>query len=193
VDIDKLCQQHKECLLLWDGAFSAARTINPTDANCYMYKLFVMAAIDCHVNIGCSITHKVHLMLCHVLEQMSKIPGGLGEKMEDWVELMHQIGNRARIRFRTTKDLEARALARARDEHKSSNANVLRRIAEVKEETRRKFKETAVRVEDERRAHRELTRKQALVSYYAVTKDAVPAKIVRFIELQWLWRRPRTI
>jgi hypothetical protein len=94
VDIDKLCQQHKECLLLWDGAFSAARTINPTDANCYMYKLFVMAAIDCHVNIGCSITHKVHLMLCHVLEQMSKIPGGLGEKMEDWVELMHQIGNR---------------------------------------------------------------------------------------------------
>jgi hypothetical protein len=22
VDIDKLCQQHKECLLLWDGAFS---------------------------------------------------------------------------------------------------------------------------------------------------------------------------
>jgi hypothetical protein len=84
-------------------------------------------------------------------------------------------------------------LARARDEHKSSNANVLRRIAEVKEETRRKFKETAVRVEDERRAHRELTRKQALVSYYAVTKDAVPAKIVRFIELQWLWRRPRTI
>jgi hypothetical protein len=58
----------------------------------------------------------------------------------------------------------------------------------VKEETRRKFKETAVRVEDEQRAHREPTQKQALVSYYAITKDAVPAKILRFIELQWLWR-----
>ena len=42
--------------------------------------------------------------------------GGLGEKMEDWVELMHQIG-RARVRFRTTKDLKARAKARARTAH----------------------------------------------------------------------------
>jgi hypothetical protein len=42
--------------------------------------------------------------------------GGLGEKMEDWVELMHQIG-RARVRFRTTKDLKARAKARARTVH----------------------------------------------------------------------------
>jgi hypothetical protein len=32
MDIDFICEQYKFCLLLWwDGAFSAARSINPTD------------------------------------------------------------------------------------------------------------------------------------------------------------------
>ena len=30
-DIDFLCEQHKQVYLLWDGAFAAARTINPTE------------------------------------------------------------------------------------------------------------------------------------------------------------------
>ena len=46
----------------------------------------VFAAVHCHVQIGCNVTHKVHLMWRHVVNQMKYVPGGLGEKMEDWVE-----------------------------------------------------------------------------------------------------------
>jgi hypothetical protein len=101
IDIKIICEKHKHCLLLWDGAFSAVSA----DMKC----------LSKRQNLGCSLTHKVHLMLCHAADQMRNIPGGLGEKMEDWVELMHQIVNRARIRFRTTKDLEARAKVRERE------------------------------------------------------------------------------
>ena len=43
-------------------------------------------------------------MFKHVEWQMEHVPGGLGDKMEDWIELAHQIGARLRARFRTVKD-----------------------------------------------------------------------------------------
>ncbi|KAL7428693.1 hypothetical protein ACHAXM_001389 [Skeletonema potamos] len=76
-----------------------------------MYKRYIKAAIFYHIQIGCSITPKVHLMLKHVLKQMQSFPGGLGDKMEDWVALMHQTGQRLRLRFRTVKCFEIRAKA----------------------------------------------------------------------------------
>ena len=61
-----------------------------------------------------SITHKVHLMFKHVEWQMEHVPGGLGDKMEDWIELAHQAGARLRARFRTVKDPLVRAVTRAK-------------------------------------------------------------------------------
>jgi hypothetical protein len=49
-------------------------------------------------------------MIKHVLKQMKSFPGGLGDKMEDWVELMHhQTVQRLRLRFRTVKCFAKRA------------------------------------------------------------------------------------
>jgi hypothetical protein len=45
-----------------------------------------------HVNLGLTITPKVHLMLKHVWWQTEDTRGGLGDKMEDWDEKQHQIG-----------------------------------------------------------------------------------------------------
>ena len=61
-DIDILCNRYKELYLLWDGAFATARTINPTEDDLALYCRFANAAVHCHKKIGCSITHKVHLM-----------------------------------------------------------------------------------------------------------------------------------
>ncbi len=66
------------------------------------------------MKIGCSVTPKVHLMLKHVAQQMKSFPGGVGDKMEDWVELMHQTGQRLRVRFRTVRCVSKRAKAMAR-------------------------------------------------------------------------------
>lgn len=163
--IKRICAEHKLSLLLWDGAFSAARSINPTQEDCIRYLRFVQPAVDCHVRIGCSLTHKVHLMLCHVLTQMRTIPRGLGEKMEDWVELMHQIGNRARICFRTTKDIHVRAIARARDEECRNNPLVAGRISEVHESLRRNWKLPIGDMEDEQREAWEKARDDALTDH----------------------------
>ena len=45
---------------------------------------------------------------------MEHVPGGLGDKMEDWIEHAHQADARLRARFRTVKDPLVRAVARAR-------------------------------------------------------------------------------
>ena len=176
-DIDRLCEEHKQCLLLWDGAFSLARGINPTDHDCNLYLCYVKAAVDCHIRLGISVTPKVHLMLCHVYDQMKNIPGGLGEKMEDWVELMHQIGARARRRFRTTRDVKMRAGFKARMDQRGSRADIKKRISEVAEETKRNFVKPITKIEDERRGLREERRFEALKQYYV--RRAMANRIVK--------------
>ena len=50
-------------------------------------------------------------MLKHVEWQMTNIKGGLGDKMEDWVEWLHQTGMRMRQRFCTVQNPLVLALA----------------------------------------------------------------------------------
>ena len=78
--IDTLCRHFQSVFLLWDGAFSYARTINPTENDVTAYQQFVDAAVIGHVSLGLTITPKAHLMLKHVWWQMENIPGGLGDK-----------------------------------------------------------------------------------------------------------------
>ena len=89
---------------MWDGAFLLARKFAPTDEDCKTYQKFVNAALQGSMILQCSITPKMHSMLRHVKWQMKNLPGGLGDKMEDWVERQHQWGMRMRRRFRTVQD-----------------------------------------------------------------------------------------
>ena len=87
--------------------------------------------------------------------------------MEDWVELQHQSGSRERRRFRTTRDREVRAIARARTAHRGTNADEIRQQESVKELWRRNFKDDSdkVSVEIQRKAEREATRIAALEAF----------------------------
>jgi hypothetical protein len=69
-DIDDLCSQFRAVFLLWDGVFSYARKIDPTEDDWAQYNQFVSAAVEGHINLGCSVTPKVHLMLKHTEHQM---------------------------------------------------------------------------------------------------------------------------
>ena len=84
--------------VLWDGAFSLARTVNPMKLHVITYQrnVLVLAAVEGSKALKCTVTPKVHMMLKHVEWQMTNIKGGLGEKMEDWVERLHQTGMRTR-------------------------------------------------------------------------------------------------
>ena len=83
------------------------------------------AAVEAHKDVGCNITHKVHLMWCHVAWQMGEIEGGLGDKMEDWVEKAHQEGARRRRRFYFTVNAKKRANAAAKVEQRDMNPEVV--------------------------------------------------------------------
>ena len=64
------------------------------EADKMTYQRYVLAALQGNTVLRCTITPKVHLMLKHVAWQMKEIKGGLGDKMEDWVERLHQTGMR---------------------------------------------------------------------------------------------------
>jgi hypothetical protein len=93
-----------EVFVLWDGAFSLARTIDPMNIDTSIYRIYVNAAVKGSKDLQCTITPKVHLMLEHVEWQMANIEGGLGDNMEDWVERLHQTGKRQRLRYRTVQN-----------------------------------------------------------------------------------------
>ena len=78
--------------------------------------------------LQCSITPKMHSMLRHVKWQMKNLPGGLGDKMEDWVECQHQWGMRMRRRFRTVQDPLVRALAREKAASRNMHPDVLAQV-----------------------------------------------------------------
>ena len=71
---------------------------------------------------------------------MENIPGGLGDKMEDWVEKQHQMGKQERARFRTMKNLQHRSDARARVVHRNSDPVVITQTLKVDGVSKRKFK-----------------------------------------------------
>ena len=110
-EIEALCLHFGEVFVLWDGAFLLARTVNPTEIDAVTYQRYVLAAIEGSKALQCTVTPKVHMMLKHVQWQMRNIKGGLGDKMEDWVECLHQTGMQMRQRFRTVQNPIARAEA----------------------------------------------------------------------------------
>ena len=136
--IDTLCLHFQSVFLLWDGAFSYARTINPTENDVIAYQQFVDAAVIGHVSLGLTITPKAHLMLKHVRWQMENIPGGLGDKMEDWVEKQHQMGKQEQTRFPTMKNLQHRSEAWV--VHPNSDPVVIAQTLKVDGASKRKFK-----------------------------------------------------
>jgi hypothetical protein len=74
-NINALFMQFRKVFVLWDGAFSLARTINPTEIDCSTYRMYVRAAVKGSKDLRCTVTPKVHLMLEHVEWQMTNMGG----------------------------------------------------------------------------------------------------------------------
>ena len=138
-DIDTMCLHFREVYVLWDGAFALARTFNPTNEDAETYQTFVSVAVQSSAILGCPITPKVHTKLRHVEWQMKNIPGGLGDKMEDWVERLHQWGMQQRRRFRTVQNPLVRALAREKATSRNKQPKVLAQVDATDAGNKRKF------------------------------------------------------
>jgi hypothetical protein len=140
-DIESMCLHFREVYVLWDGAFSLARMVYPTENDTETYQKFVSAAVQSSAILGCPITPKVHTMLRHVKWQMKNIPGGLGDKMEDWVECLHQWGMQQRRRFRTVQNPLVRAVAREKAGSRNTHPDVLAQVKATNKGNKRKLSE----------------------------------------------------
>jgi hypothetical protein len=170
-DIDSMCLHFREVYVLWDGAFSLARIINPTDEDAETYQTFILAAMSGSKILQCPITPKIHAMLRHVQWQMKNIPGGLGDKMEDWVERQHQWGMRQRRRFRTVQDPIVRALAREKATSRNTHPDVLAQVDATDTGNKQKLSEKKADVISTRRKlQRDVGRFQA-IKYFVDTKE----------------------
>ena len=150
--------------MLWDGAFSHASKIDPTEEDIVMYKRFVLAAVMSHVTEGLSVTPKVHLMWKHVEEQM-RFPGGLGWKREDWVEHLHQVTCRIRDQFKYTKNQEARAIAMTRANQRDTDPHVNAQIVLVANNVYRGPRMNYLSKVEERKKTREAARRKVLLQW----------------------------
>ena len=110
----------------------------PTHEDCAQYKEFITAAVKGHVNLGCSVTPKVHLMWKHTLYQMENVPRGLGNKGEDWVERQHQDEARIRRRVCRMPSLQLRAITRSKISQATSHPKVLEQIAKVEAQSKKR-------------------------------------------------------
>jgi hypothetical protein len=170
--IKEMCMHFREVYVLWDGAFSLARKFAPTDEDCETYQKFVNAALKGSMLLQCSITPKMHSMLRHVKWQMKNLPGGLGDKMEDWVERQHQWGMRMRRRFRTVQDPLVRALAREKAASRNMHPDVLAQVESTDVGNKRNFssEKKANPISIKRQKQRDEGRFQAL-EYFGHAKE----------------------
>jgi hypothetical protein len=165
-DIDQMCQRYSNLLLLWDGAFSYARKIDPSQQDIEQYQQFVTAAVNCHQAVGCTITLKVHLMLAHVAWLLGLIPGGLGDKAEDWLERQHQVQSSLRGRFAAVAAYEQKANCMQFASHEETHPALRRKRANVTANTsRRSTKPQEKRAEFQRQQVRNRMRCHALLCW----------------------------
>ena len=72
-------------------------------------------------------------MLEHVEWQMMNIRGGVGDKMEGWVERLHQDGKQKHLRFCTVQNPIARAHAREKAHSRNMHPDVISHTNKINE------------------------------------------------------------
>ena len=106
-----------------------------------IFRMYVDAAVKGSKDLQCTVTPKVHLMLEHVEWQMTNIEGGLGDKMEDWVERLHQTGKRQRLRYRTVQNPVIRSLAREKANSRNMHPDVIAQTDKINKGSKRNLAE----------------------------------------------------
>jgi len=106
---------------------------------------------------------KVHTMLRHVHWQMRNLHWGLGDKMEDWVERLHQWRMQQRRQFQTVQNPLVRMNAREKTASRKTHPKVLAQMEATNEGNKRKMSESKVDIlSTKRKCQREEGRTRAM-------------------------------
>jgi hypothetical protein len=186
-DINLMCLHFREVYVLWDSAFSLARTINPTDEDAEAYQMFLLAVVSGSKILQCPITSKLHTMLRHVQWQMKNILVGLGDKMENWVEHLHQWGMQQRRQFRTVQDPLVCALAREKATSRNTHPDVLAQVDATNTGNKQKLSEKKADVISTRqKLQRDVGQFQAIKYFIDTKEETLPWAEVLFLDERWI-------
>ncbi len=92
-EVKNITEKVKDMLLVQDVIFSHTRAINPTWKEVKHVRRSIKILRKLLPEVGVSITPQVHLELAHLVEEMIRL-GGLGDKVEEWLEKLHQMWKR---------------------------------------------------------------------------------------------------
>ena len=110
---------------------------------------------------------------------MRTLRGGLGDKVEDWVERLHQTGIRLRLRFRTLRNQQVRAIAKDKAHFRSMHPDVIAKGDAVKEGSKRNLTNNKMDpVEAQRKRQREVGRSEAMQYFERIKGTKLTWKIL---------------
>lgn len=125
-ELKVFCEYTRDCLILFDGFFSAMRTPGremdtPEKKNAVKEsaQAYLEAAIDLWIALSLSMTPKCHVAFAHAI---SMLPVDIDA--EEWVERLHQIRLKMLARLRGQRDRARRCAYESRREQQNRVANV---------------------------------------------------------------------
>ena len=141
-----MCESIKHLLVLWDMILSLVHTEYPSDEDCNRTQDFIDAAISIGDKLGMSRTIKIHGCMSHIVSQMRRIPCGLSDFDENFMEQYHQKGAGYDVRLKHVKNVEKKgnivAARLRRSEHPETRAAIQRMVEQHSKGKRKKTKES---------------------------------------------------
>jgi len=129
-DIENMCNKYARAFFgtehfhLLESSAQQQQILNNTDN-------IRLQQSDITQEIGCTITIKGHIMFQHVIQQLLSIPGGLGDKVEDWIKRQHQEQTSLRKRFDAIATYNKKASRMQEEMHKSNHPALRRKVMKV--------------------------------------------------------------
>lgn len=105
-EIKVICSDLALTLTVWDAVFAMSQRTDLSPQECNKLQEMVDLGVEQFRNMGLSITNKLHGSEKHMVEQIKTTPGGIGPKMEHWMEKYHQEGAKFDAQHRTTKSMD---------------------------------------------------------------------------------------
>ena len=145
-DIRTTCESIKHLLVLWDMIFSLVHTEYPSVEDCDMTQEFIDTAISIGDRLGMSRTIKIHGCMSHIVSQMRRIPCGLSDFDENFMEQYHQKGAANDVRLKHVKNVEMKgnivSARLRRSEHPGTKAAIQRMVDDHSKGKRKKTLES---------------------------------------------------
>jgi hypothetical protein len=148
-ELEDTMSQYEKILDVMDVCFSKLRTPAPTEDEKNEADEAVFVLKKLWINAGINITPKAHVLFEHAIKQFRRIPGGIADKAEDFVEKFHQTAKGlAHITGRMPKQCyKQQQMIQVKRQLARNNPHVQRHRKLVQEKSRRNFKKPRLNAE----------------------------------------------